>query len=69
MFCRPPGSLLASLEARDKIVGVTTHRVRGGGGGGGSGLVSFSRMVTRGARVTTVGCVTMCPAVATRAFA
>jgi hypothetical protein len=56
---------MPSLKARDKVAGVTTHRVRGGC----IGVVSFSWVVARGARVTTVDCVTMGPAVATRAFA
>jgi hypothetical protein len=56
---------MSPLEARDKIIGVATHRVRGGC----IGLVAFYRMAACGARLTTVCCVIMGPAVSTRAFA
>jgi hypothetical protein len=64
VFCRPSGSLLKYLEACDKIVSVSAHRVRGGC----SGMMALSWMVARGTCVTTVCCVTMSPAVTTRAF-
>jgi hypothetical protein len=65
MCCRPSGSLLPFLKTRDKVVGVASHCVRGGC----VCLVSVSWVVARCARVTTVGGVTMGPAVATRGFA
>jgi hypothetical protein len=65
MFCRPSGSLLSSLKVRYKIVSAAAHCVRGGG----VSLVTVSWVVACCARVTTVGGVTMDPAVATWAFA
>jgi hypothetical protein len=64
MFCRPSGSLMTSLEAWDKIIGISTHHVRGSF----SGLVSLSRVVAYGTCVTAVRGVTMGPAVTPRAF-
>jgi hypothetical protein len=65
MCCRPSGSLLPSLKSRDKFVGVAAHCVRGGC----VCLVTVSWVVACCARVTTVGGVTMGPAVAMWAFA
>jgi hypothetical protein len=65
VFCRPFGSLMTSLEARDEIGSVATLRFRGGC----SGLMALSWMVARGTCVTTVCYVTVGPAVSARAFA
>jgi hypothetical protein len=64
VFFRPYGSLLRSLEAWDKIVSVSTHRVRGGR----SGLVTFSLVVARVTGVTGVCGVVLGPAVTAGAF-
>jgi hypothetical protein len=65
MFCRPSRSLLPSLKSRDKGVGVASHCLRGGC----VCLATVSWVVACCSRVTTVGGVTMGPAVATWAFA
>jgi hypothetical protein len=52
------------LKAWDEIVGVSTHRVRGGC----SGLMALSWVVACGTCVIAVCCVTMGPAVTARAF-
>jgi hypothetical protein len=64
VLCRPSGSLLTSLEAWDNIVGLSTHRVRGGF----SGLTALSWMVARDTCVTDVCCVAKGPTVTARAF-
>jgi hypothetical protein len=55
---------MTSLEAWDEIVGVSTHRVRGGC----SGLMSLSRVVARGTCVTAACGVTMGPSVIAGVF-
>jgi hypothetical protein len=65
MCCRPSGSLLPLLKSRYKIVSVAAHCVRGGC----VALVTVSWLVACGARVTTIGGVTMGTAVSTWEFA